>query len=437
MESQRGLTEFSNSMRIISGCLAWGVGAVLVGSSVQADDWPQWRGPKRDGTATESGLLKQWPEGGPKLVWQVKGLGSGYSSPAVKGDQLYLLNNEGLENEFVRCLSTTDGKQLWSTRIGKVGEPNQNPRYPGARSTATIDGESVYVFGSDGDLVCLEAATGKIRWQKNVRSELGGKPGRWAYSESPLVDGDLVICTPGGENATLLALKKQSGEVVWKSAVPGGDAAGYASIVIGEFGDRKQYVQFVEKGLVGVDAKDGTFLWRYDRVGQGSPANIPTPVVFENYVFAGANRTGGALVKVTEQDGKFQAEEVYFENKMPTGIGGVVKVGKELYGTSSRAMLCLDFLTGQIRWEEGGIGAASSLFADGRIYLHGENGQVAMVEATPEGYREKGKFTPPDMPDRGQSKSWSYPALANGRLYIHDMGSVWCYDVSGRPVALR
>jgi outer membrane protein assembly factor BamB len=404
---------------------------------VQGGDWPQWRGPNRDGISKESSLLKEWPKEGPKLLWQVKGLGSGYSTPSVANDRLYIVTNEGLDDEFVKCLSTTDGRQLWSTRIGKVGEPNQRPSYPGARSTPTVDGDSLFVLSSDGDIACIEAANGKIRWQKNVRSEFGGKPGRWAYSESPLVDGDHVICTPGGESATLLALNKKSGDVVWKSAVPGGDGAGYASIVTGNIAGRKQYVQFVEKGLVGVDAKDGAFLWRYDRVGQGSPANIPTPVVFEDYVFAGANRTGGALVKITEKSGKFNADEIYFASKMPTGIGGVVKVGRELYGTSGRAMLCLDFLTGQIRWEEGAIGAASSLFADGRIYLHGENGEVALVEATPEGYREKGKFTPPDMPERGQSKSWAYPVLANGRLYIHELGTIWCYDVSERSVALR
>lgn len=424
-------------MKIHSLLAGWWICSALLVVVVQAGDWPQWRGPNRDGISKESSLLKEWPREGPKLSWQVKGLGSGYSTPSVAKDRLYIVTNEGLDDEFVKCLSTTDGRQLWSTRIGKVGEPNQRPSYPGARSTPTVDGDSLFVLSSDGDIACIEAANGKIRWQKNVRSEFGGKPGRWAYSESPLVDGDHVICTPGGESATLLALNKKSGDVVWKSAVPGGDGAGYASIVTGNIAGRKQYVQFVEKGLVGVDAKDGAFLWRYDRVGQGSPANIPTPVVFEDYVFAGANRTGGALVKITEKSGKFNADEIYFASKMPTGIGGVVKVGRELYGTSGRAMLCLDFLTGQIRWEEGAIGAASSLFADGRIYLHGENGEVALVEATPEGYREKGKFTPPDMPERGQSKSWAYPVLANGRLYIHELGTIWCYDVSERSVALR
>lgn len=425
-------------MRIISKYLAGFAGLTLLSTTmVQADDWPQWRGPNRDGISKETGLLKEWPAGGPKLLWQVKGLGGGYSTPAVKGDRLYLINNEGLEDELVKCLSIVDGKEQWATKIGKVGEPKQRPNYPGARSTPTVDGDAVYVLGSDGDLACLEAGTGKIRWQKNVRSEFGGKPGQWAYAESPLVDGDVVVCTPGGESATLVALNKKTGELVWKSAVPGGDAAGYASIVIGSIAGTKQYVQFLAKGLVGVNARDGKFLWRYDRVGQGSPANIPTPVVFEDYVFAGANRTGGGLVKIVSKEGKFEVEPVYFEAKMPTGIGGVVKVGKELYGTSGRSMLCLDFLTGQIRWEEAGIGAASSLFADGRIYLHGENGDVAMVEATAEGYRELGKFTPPEMPERGNSKAWAYPVLADGKLYIHELGTVWCYDVRGRSVALR
>ncbi len=415
----------------------WYFGLALAVSALQAEDWSQWRGPNRDGISRETGLTKQWPKEGQKLLWQVKGLGGGYSTPSVKGDRLYIINNEGLDNEILRCLSVKDGTQAWSVRIGKVGEPNQKPSYPGARSTPTVDGDNVYVFGSDGDLVCFSAADGKEQWRKNVRTEFGGKPGQWAYAESPLVDGEVVVCTPGGESATMLALNKKNGEVVWKSAVPGGDAAGYASIVTGTFGGTKQYVQFVAKGIIGVDGKTGKFLWRYDRVGQGSPANIPTPVIFEDYVFAGANRTGGGLVKISVTDGKWAAEPVYFEAKMPTGIGGVVKVGKELYGTSGRAMLCLDFMTGQIRWEEAGIGAASTLFADGRLYLHGENGEVALVEASPEGYREKGRFTPPEMPNRGNSKSWAYPVVANGKLFIHDLGTIWCYDVSGRSVVLR
>jgi outer membrane protein assembly factor BamB len=406
-------------------------------ASSLADDWPQWRGPKRDGTSREIGLLKSWPNEGPKLLWQVKGLGGGYSTPVVAKDRLYLVLNEGVENEFVKCLSVADGKQEWSTRIGKVGELNQRPSYPGARSTATIDGDFIYAMSSDGDLVCLEADNGKIKWQKNVRTEFGGKYGKWAYAESPLIDGDALVCTPGGESATLLALNKNSGEVIWKSAIPGGDPAGYSSVVIGNMAGTKQYVQLLEKGLVGVDAKSGKFLWRFDRVAQGSPANIPTPIIFDDHVFAGASFAGAGLLKISAKDGKFEAEPLYFEKKMPTGIGGVVKVGKEIYGTSGRAMFCLDALTGQIRWEEVGIGAASTLFADGLLFLHGENGDVALIEANPQGYRQNGRFTPPELPDRGNSKSWAYPVLANGKLYIHDLGTLWCYDVKAKTVAAR
>ncbi len=239
-----------------------------------AADWPQWRGPQRNGVSRETGLLREWPAEGPKLLWQRTDIGEGYSTPAVVGDRLYLLSNKGMDDEFVQALSIADGKQIWSTRIGKVG-PNRGPQYPAARSTPTVDGELLYALGSDGDLACLETESGKIRWQKNLRSDFGGQPGNWAYAESPLVDGDVLVCTPGGADATLVALNKKTGDVIWKSAVPGGDQAGYASIIIVDTGGIKQYVQFVQKGLVGVDAKSGKFLWRYAKTAEGSPGEYP------------------------------------------------------------------------------------------------------------------------------------------------------------------
>jgi outer membrane protein assembly factor BamB len=278
----------------------------------------------------------------------------------------------------------------------------------------------------------VDLETGKIRWQKSLRSDFGGKPGMWAYSESPLVDGEKVVCTPGGADATIVALDKKSGDVVWKSAVPGGDEAAYASIVPVEVGGVKQYAQFLAKGLVGVDAKTGKFLWRYKKTADGSPANIPTPVAAEGFVYSAAGKSGGGLVKLADSDGAISAEQVYFSPKLPTAIGGAVKVGDYLYGASSKAMSCVNFVTGDIRWTERGIGAASVCYADGRLYLHGENGEVALVEATPDEYHEKGRFTPPDSPDRGRSKAWAYPVVANGRLYIRDMGKLWCYDISAK-----
>jgi len=400
----------------------------LVWCDVNADDWPQWRGPERNGVSKETGLLKEWPKEGPKLIWQVKEIGSGYSTPSVVGKRLYLLSNEGADKEFVQALEVADGKRAWSTPIGKVGR-NEGPQYPGARSTPTVDGDSIYALGSDGDLVCLETANGAIRWNKNLRSDFSGKPGNWAYAESPLIDGDVLVCTPGGSDATLVALNKKTGEVVWKAVVPGGDEAGYASIIKMEAGGPKQYVQFVGKGVVGVDAKTGKFLWRYDKTAQNSPANIPTPLAEGDYVFSGAGRSGGGLIKLKTKDGAFEVEEVTFSPKLPTAIGGAVKVGEHFYGTAGQSLLCAEFKTGKLKWEERSVAPGSLFYAEGRLYLHGENGDVALVEATPEGYREKGRFTPPGQPERGRTKAWSYPVVANGRLYIHDLGTLWAYDV--------
>jgi outer membrane protein assembly factor BamB len=399
-------------------------------TSLCAADFAQWRGPDRNGVVKESGLLQEWPKDGPKLLWQVSDIGSGYSSPAVVRDKIFLLSNEGLDNEFTLALSAKDGSRVWSAKLGKVGHPEQNPSYPAARSTPTVDGDLLYALGSDGDLVCLETAKGKERWRKNLRTDFGGKYGEWAYSESPLVDGDRVVCSPGGSNATLVALNKKTGEVIWKCALPEADDASYSSIVIAEFDGVKQYVQFLSKGLVGIDAKTGRALWRYERSAKGSPAVIITPLVSDGFIYSGAFRAGCALLKPKKQDGTFTAEEIYFNNKLPYGLGGVVKIGDYFYGSSSQSAMCIEFKTGTIKWEERALGPSSWLVADNRIYAHAENGDVALIEPSSEAYREKGRFTPPNRPSGGgQSKPWAYPVVANGKLYIRELNSLWCYDV--------
>jgi outer membrane protein assembly factor BamB len=404
--------------------------------SLQAADWPQWRGPERNGISSETGLLKEWPKEGPRLLWQVKDLDYGYSTPAVVGDFIYLLSNKGMDDELVQALAVKDGKQVWSTRLGKVG-PNQGMNYPAARSTPTVDGEVLYALGSDGDLACLETATGKIKWQKNLRKDFEGKPGNWAYSESPLIDGDSLICTPGGKDATFVALNKKTGELIWKSAVPEGDAAGYASITVIDAAGHKQYVQFLAKGIVGIDAKTGKFLWRYDQTGKG-PANIPTPVASAGYVYSSGGRSGqGALVKLKPEKEGVAAEQVYLERNLPTAIGGAVLVDGNLYGTTAQELVCADFTTGKVKWHDKCVSAGSICCADGRLYVHGENGEVALVEATPEGYHEKGRFAPPEQPKHTKmmEKAWAYPVVANGRLYIRDLGNLWCYDIKERQAA--
>ena len=397
-----------------------------------ASDWPQWRGPRRDGVSQERGLLKEWPAGGPNLLWQVNDIGDGYSTPSVVGSRVYLMSNRGFEDEFVQALSTEDGKLIWATRVGKVGNGNDF-LYSKARSTPTVDGEFIYALGSDGDLACLEAKSGKVRWQKSLRKEFGGKPGVWAYAESPLVDGDVVVVTPGGAEATIVALNKRTGAVVWKSAVPGGDPAAYASAIVVQAGGRKQYVQFLSKGIVGVDAKSGQFLWRYAEPVKGM-AQMVTPVAHDGHVYGGAHGVGGGTVRLKAQGSGVAAEQVYFARGLPSSIGGSVLVGDYLYGTSGEGLVAVEFTTGKIRWQAEGIGRGSIAYADGHLYLHGENGDAALVEATPEGYREKGRFTPPAQPTRKRlgpypEKAWTYPVIANGRLYIRDNGTLWAYNI--------
>jgi outer membrane protein assembly factor BamB len=401
-------------------------------SVLAAADWPQWRGPERNGISKETGLLQDWPKAGPRLAWQVKDIGYGYSTPAVVGPYLYLISNKDKEDEFVQARTVKDGQPVWSKRLGKVGNPEQWGNYFGARSTPTVEGKVMYALSSDGDLACLETAGGTVRWHKNLRSDFGGEPGMWAYSESPLIDGDVLICTPGGKEATLVALDKHNGKLIWKSAVPGGPKAGYASVVISQGAGRKQYVQFLGDGVVGVDAKTGRFLWRYSKTANKSPANIPTPVIADDFVYTATGFGGGGLVRLKAEKDGVAAEQVYLERRLPNTIGGALAIGKYLYGTTTQGLMCVELASGKEQWSDPCVGAASLCCADGRLYLHGENNKVALVEANPKAYREHGRFTLPDQPKhlRGQmEKSWSYPVVANGRLYLHDVGTLWCYEV--------
>jgi len=428
----------SRSAIIVSAvcfCLSFVPLTRSAGIGVASSDWPQWRGPERNGISKETGLLAQWPAEGPRLAWQVDDIGDGYSTPSVVGSRIYLMSNRGFEDEFVQALSTNDGKPIWTTRIGNVGSPNDFS-YGKARSTPTVDGDSIYALGSNGDLACLETQTGKIRWQKSLRKDFGGQPGFWAYAESPLVDGEVLVVTPGGAGATIVALNRKTGALIWKSAVPGGDPAGYASAIVVQAGGRKQYVQFLSQGIVGVDAKTGQFLWRYKEPVKGM-AQMVTPVAGGGYVYGGAHGVGGGTVRLKPEANGVTAEQVYFARDLPNSIGGSVLVGDHLYGTAGPGLVAVEFRTGMIKWKAESIGRGSVAYADGHLYLHGENGDLALVEATPEEYREKGRFTPPAQPKRKKQgpfpeKAWTYPVIANGRLYIRDIGTLWAFDIKAK-----
>ncbi len=398
---------------------------VLVLPSLAAD-WPQWRGPDRSGISKDTGLLKEWPRDGPPLRWKATDIGTGYSSPAVVGGRVYLQTTRNNE-ELALALDEKTGTQVWSTAVGKVGR-NEGPQYPGTRATPTVDGDRLYCLASDGELNCLDIE-GKVLWHKNLARDLAGKVGNWAYSESVLIDGDKVVCTPGGSEATLAALDKKTGEVVWKGAVPGGGIADYASIMPVEVAGRRQYVQFLREGVVGMDAKTGKFLWRYDRpVDPG--ANILTPVVQDDKVFTSGSRTGGGMVRLSAEGDGVKAAEVWFDKAVAPSIGGAVLVDGHLYGTSGQTLFCVEFVSGRVKWTNRSVGPASVCFADGRLYVRGYNsGEVALIEPSPEAYKEVGRFR---QPDRSKIQAWPHPVVANGGLYLRDQGVLLCFDVSAK-----
>jgi len=394
------------------------------------NDWPQWRGPNRDGVSKETGLLKSWPAGGPKLLWKATGLGEGHSTPSVAAGRIYGMGLRG-DDEVVWALDAATGKMLWSTRIAAGGTLGGSQGGYGSRSTPTIDGDRAYVVGVQGELACLQVSDGKLLWQKNFVREFGGRVPSWGYSESPLVDGNKVIATPGGSQGTIVAFNKLSGDVVWKTLLPEGDAekyrgGGYASPIVATVGGQRQYVQFLGGGVVGVAAQDGRFLWRYTSPANRT-ANIPTPIFRDNAVFAASGyNTGGGLAKLVAGAGGTTVQEVYFTRQMQNHHGGVILVGDYLYGFDGSNLTCLNFQTGEPAWSNRSVGKGSLVYADGMLYARSEQGTVGLVEATPTAYVEKGRF---EQPERSKAPSWPHPVVANGRLYLHDQDILLCYDV--------
>lgn len=392
----------------------------------RAYDWPQWRGPERTGVSKETGLLGNWPTGGPKLVWKNTSLGAGYSTPSIARGHIFGLSFRG-KDEVVWVLDEATGKEIWSQRLAKAQHTKASQGNEGSHSTPTVDGDAVYVEGIQGDIACLNLRDGEIRWQKSLVGDFGGDVPIWGYSESPLVDGDQVIFTPGGNTATLVALDKKSGATVWKSAVPGGNTAAYSSPVVAEIDGQRQYVQLLHQGVVGVSAKEGRFLWRYDKPAN-NVANCTTPIVSGNLVFAASGYgNGGGLARVTRKGDQFQADEVAFSKHMKNHHGGVVLIDGYYYGADDPGSLaCLDAKTLQVMWEERKPGKGSISAADGRLYYRNEAGPIVLVDASRKGYVERGRL---DQPDRTRQSAWPHPVIANGKLYIRDQNVLLCYDV--------
>lgn len=406
-----------------------------------AADWPQWRGPGRDGKSPDAGpLLAAWPEGGPPLAWKSSGLGGGFSSLAAVGDRLYTMGDLG-DTQFVLALDRANGRVLWKTAVG----PSWIDQYGGPRGTPTVAGGRVYAMSTEGVLVCLEAATGKEVWSRDLPKDFGGKMmSVWKFAESPLVHDGRVVVTPGAPGAGLVALEPATGKEIWRAKLPalgpeGKDGAGYSSVVVSNGGGVEQYVQVMGRGAVGVEASTGRFLWGYNRIAN-EVANISTPLVDGDRVFVSTGYgTGAALLQLEKKGDGVEAREVYFlpADTFQNHHGNMILHGGHVYAGSGHNKgfpMSLALADGAVAWgpvRNAGEGSAAVSFADGHLYLRYQNGVMVLVEATPEGYREKGSFPIPEV----TKPSWSHPVVAGGRLYLREQDRLYVYDLAASTKA--
>ncbi len=380
-----------------------------------AANWPQWRGPNRDGISKETGLLKQWPAEGPPLVWKASGAGGGYSSFSIANGKLYTMGLRG-DREFIVAFDIATGKEAWATPHGSAF---RNDRGDGPRGTPTIDGDRVYALGGSGDLSALDAKTGKLVWSKNILREFGGSNIQWGISESPLVLGNKVLVNAGGPGASMVALNKTDGSVIWKSQ---SDEPGYSSAIPLDINGLTQVVFFTAQRAVGLDSRDGRLLWEYGKPSN-NVANVATPIARGNRIFISSDYgTGGGVVEIKPDN---KAQEIYFTKEMKNHHSSSVLIGDYLYGFSSSLLTAMKFDTGEIAWRDRSVGKGSLVYADGNLYCLSENGVIGLVEATPTGYKEKGRF----RIQQGNLPTWAHPVVAGGRLYLRDQDTIYAYDV--------
>jgi outer membrane protein assembly factor BamB len=397
--------------------------------------WPQWRGPDRTGVSTETGLLTTWPDGGPREVWASSGLGQGFSSVAIAAGRVLTMGDRRGGQDVI-ALDETTGRELWSRRVGNV----HRDEYAGPRGTPTIDGDRTYVLDTDGDLVCLETATGRELWRRSLPDEYGSRTPGWMFAESPLVDGAHVLVAPGTSRAAIVALDKMTGREIWRTDAPslgrqGVDGPEYSSIVVSRGAGVKQYVRLLGRGVIGVRASDGTLLWSYDRVVNGT-ANIPTPVINGNLVFVSTGyQAGAALLELAPggQTGVTARERYFLEGRtFQNHHGGMVFVSGYVYagtGHNNGLPICIELVSGRVAWggdfRNAGSGSAAVTAADGHVYYRYQNGRMLLVEANPKAYREKGSFEIPNV----RQPSWSHPVVAGGRLYLREQDTLHVYDL--------
>lgn len=384
--------------------------------------WPQFHGPNRDNISTEEGLLKQWPENGPDLVWTAQGLGHGFSTVSIAGGMIYTAGNIG--GDTVITALDLDGKMVWQATNGKAWTRD----HPGTRGTPTIDGDHVYHESPLGEVICLDAKTGKTIWQVNIIEQFQATNIKWALSESLLIDGDHVICCPGGPETSMVALNKRTGAVVWK-APSTGEPAGYASPILVEQQGLRIIVTMTSRAVIGVNADTGKLLWHVEHesyMGQ----NVMVPLVHDGYIFITTLQGGSVKWQIRVVDGGASLKEVWRSGELENQHGGAVLVNGNLYGTSSsknrNQWVCLDWETGKVTHVEGGVGKGSPTVADGMLYTLGERGTMGLVQPTAKGHEMVSSFR---IPEGGKGNSWAHPVVCAGRLYIRHGEFLYAYDV--------
>jgi len=400
-----------------------------IGGAAEADAtafWPQFHGPRRDNISTEEGLLRQWPEAGPKRLWTARGIGEGFATVSIAGGLIYTTGD--IDDKTIITALDMDGRMRWQAANGRAWTASQ----PGARMTPTLDGERLYHESPHGDLACLEAKTGEKIWGRNVLDVFRGQNISWALSESPLVDGNNVICSPGGPETAMVALDKRTGGTVWKS--PGaGDLAGYASPSLGEHQGLRMVFTLTSRALIGVNADTGDLLFRFEHVTPFDET-ILMPIYHDGHVFISTRTAGSVLLKLHVDGKKASVEQVWRTEELDNQHGGVVLWEGHLYGAAhvnnNGKWMCLDWRTGRPTYAERGIGKGSLTYADGMFYMMSERRDVGLVKAKPDAYELVSQFK---LPPGGEGPSWAHPVVCGGRLYIRYSDFLHAYDVRAEP----
>ncbi len=411
------------SLRSCTALLAFST--LSLSASAAGSDWPQWRGPDRTDVSKETGLLKAWPAAGPKRLWLFENAGHGYSGPAIANGKYFTLGTRD-GSEILLVLDANTGRELWTAKLGEILD---NGWGDGPRGTPTVDGDRVYALSGPGELVCLKVADGKILWKASMK-DLGGKRPNWGYTESVLVNGPHVLCTPGGAKGTVAALDKLTGKVVWQSSEIT-EAAHYSSIVPAQINGQAQLVQRNEKSIFGLAPKDGKILWQ--TTFPGRTAVIPTPIVRGNDVYVTAGYGAGSKLVRISADNK--VTDVYENKVMKNHHGGVVLVGDHVYGHNDNGWVCQDFATGAEVWMNKSVGKGAVSSADGMLYcLDEKTGAVVLAAASPKGWKESGRFTldPQSKIRSPKGHVWTHPVISHGKLYLRDQELIYCFDISGK-----